>query len=64
MFVCFCDGACAGAGASLIESFNREIVTKALQQYVSQLDAAVQLPVDIAELEKVGGASYLFAVMS
>lgn len=41
-------------GASLIESFNREIVAKALQLYVSKLDAAVRLPIDADELEKVG----------
>jgi len=41
-------------GASLIESFNREIVAKALQQYVAQLDSAVQLPVDADVLEQVG----------
>lgn len=40
-------------GASLIESFNREIVTKALQLYVSTLDAALQLPVDSEALEQV-----------
>eukprot|EP00775_Hariotina_reticulata_P007219 gene7219-7432_t len=37
-------------GAGLIDSFNREIVSKALQLYVSNLDAAVQLPVDEAVL--------------
>jgi hypothetical protein len=42
-------------GASLIESFNREIVTKAMQLYVEKLDAAVKLPVDAEELEKVRG---------
>lgn len=42
-------------GASLIESFNREIVAKALAQYVSQLDAAVQLPVEASALDQVGG---------
>jgi hypothetical protein len=40
-------------GASLIESFNREIVAKALQLYVAKLDAAVQLPVDADALEQV-----------
>jgi hypothetical protein len=40
-------------GASLIESFNREIVTKALQLYVLSLDAALQLPVDSEALEQV-----------
>lgn len=47
-------------GASLIESFNREIVAKALQLYVATLDAAVKLPVDADALEQVcvwGGAA-------
>eukprot|EP00879_Flechtneria_rotunda_P018322 GHRR01019219.1.p1 GENE.GHRR01019219.1~~GHRR01019219.1.p1 ORF type:complete len:405 (+),score=112.09 GHRR01019219.1:767-1981(+) len=33
-------------GAGLIESFNREIVNKALHLYTQKLDAAVKLPVD------------------
>lgn len=40
-------------GASLIDSFNREIVAKALQLYVAKLDAAVKLPVDADALEQV-----------
>lgn len=40
-------------GAGLIDSFNKEIVNKALQLYVSKLDAAVHLPVDDVALAQV-----------
>jgi hypothetical protein len=40
-------------GAGLIDSFNKEVVNKALQLYVSTLDAAVHLPVDEVALAKV-----------
>lgn len=40
-------------GAGLIESFNREIVTKALELYQQKLDGAVELPVDEHVLEQV-----------
>lgn len=40
-------------GAGLIESFNREIVMKALQLYQQKLDAAVTLPVDEEVLTQV-----------
>lgn len=41
-------------GAGLIESFNREIVSKALQMYQQKLDDGVKLPADEAALDQVG----------
>jgi hypothetical protein len=41
-------------GAGLIESFNREAVSKALAAFTEALDQAVQLPVDATVLDQVG----------
>jgi hypothetical protein len=49
----YCMRGPAGA-VSLIESFNREAVAKALVAFTEALDQALQLPVDDTVLDQVG----------